>query len=202
MPTMSGAEQLFCRSAPWVWWTSRVVLPWALHGTHLIGDVLEVGAGSGSMAAATLARDPGLRLTLTDIDPRMVTAAQTRICDRSGVTARQADVTDLPFPDASFDFVTSYLMLHHVVEWSAALTEMRRVLKPGGQLLGYDLTATRAARVIHWGDRSPHRLLTPHNLEKGLTEAGFDDVTVRTGWADHVMRFNANRSSGWRPRGV
>lgn len=191
MPTMSGAEQLFCRSVPWAWWTSRVVLPWALHGTDLSGDVLEVGAGSGSMAAGTLVREPNLRLTLTDIDPRMVAAAKIRLVDRLRVTTREADVTRLPFADESFDYVVSYLMLHHVVEWSAALTEMRRVLKPGGQMLGYDLTATRAARVIHWVDRSPHRLLTPNDLKDGLTGAGFGKAHVSASWANHVMRFKA-----------
>lgn len=193
MPTMSGAEQLLCRSAPWVWWSSRVVLPWALHGTHLDGDVLEVGAGSGSMAAGTLARDPGLRLTLTDIDPKMVAAVQTRLGERPGVTARQADVTQLPFAEESFDYVVGYLMLHHVVDWPVALTEMRRVLKPGGQLLGYDLTDTRTAGVIHWADRSPHKLLTPTELEDGLTDAGLVEVRVSPAWADHVMRFSARQ---------
>ena len=193
MPTMSEAEQLFCRSAPWAWWTSRVVLPWALQGEHLSGEVLEVGAGNGSMAAGTLAQEPGLRLTLTDIDPKMVTAAQTRLRERSTITARQADVTQLPFADGSFDYVVSYLMLHHVVEWPAALFEMHRVLKPGGLLLGYDLTATRLARVVHWADRSPHRLLALTELVGGLADAGFTDVDVLPGWANHVMRFRARR---------
>lgn len=191
MPTMSGAERLFCRSAPWGWWTGRVVLPWALQGERLSGDVLEVGAGSGSMAAGTLAHDPGLRLTLTDIDPKMVAAAKAHLGGRPGVTTRPADATQLPFAGASFDYVVSYLMLHHVVQWPAAVTEMHRVLKPGGRILGYDLTATRLARVVHWADRSPHRLLTPTELESGLADAGFTDVDVHPGWANHVMRFKA-----------
>lgn len=72
MPTMSGPEQLFCRSAPWVTWTLKVVLPWALQGVHPEGDVLEIGAGSGSMGAGILDIYPQARLTLTDIDPKMV----------------------------------------------------------------------------------------------------------------------------------
>lgn len=150
------------------------------------------------MAAGALSRDPHLRLTSTDIDPKMVAAAQTRLGDRPGVTIRQADVTRLPFPDESFDSVVSYLMLHHVVEWPAALTEMRRVLKPGGRVLGYDLTATRLARVVHWVDRSPYNLLGPSELQGRLTDSGFVEVGVGPSLAGHVMRFSARRARGSR----
>lgn len=151
------------------------------------------------MAAGTLARAPGVRLTLTDLDPKMVAAAQTRLGTCSGVTPRLADATELSCDDASFDYVVSYLMLHHVVEWVAALAETHRVLKPGGRLLGYDLTATRLARVVHWVDRSPYRLISPTDLEGGLTRAGFDDVQVHPGWASHVMRFSARKPSSGDP---
>lgn len=191
MPAMSGPEQLFCRSAPWVSWTRKAVLPWALHGVSLAGDVLEVGAGSGSMASGTLDIHPQARLTLTDIDPKMVAATRERFEDRPGVTVQHADVTRLLFADGSFDYVVSYLMLHHVVRWDRALAEMRRVLRPGGGLVGYDLTNTRMARLIHIVDRSPHRLITKSELEQGIATAGFAPAQVSTHFAGHVMRFKA-----------
>jgi len=191
MPTMSGAEQLFCRSAPWGAWTRKVVLPWALQGVNLNGDVLEVGAGSGAMAFGTLHAHPQARLTLTDIDPAMVTAISKRLDARTDITVTEADATRLPFDDASFDFVVSYLMLHHVVNWKTALTEIHRVLRPGGQLVGYDLTNTRLARLIHVVDRSPHRLISPRGFEQAITAERFTDVRVRGGFAGHVMRFTA-----------
>lgn len=190
MPTMSEVEQVFCRSAPWRWWTRSVVLPWALRDVDLRGDVLEIGAGAGSMAAGVLERCPDVRLTLTDVDPAMVAAMGRQIRDRPA-TAQQADATRLPFPDDSFDYCVSHLMLHHVVGWETALAEVRRVLRPAGRFVGYDLTDTRLARAVHIVDRSPHRLLTPGELRAGLSEAGFDAVRVSPAFAGHVMRFAA-----------
>lgn len=191
MPTMSGPEQLFCRSGPWGSWARKVVLPWALRGVRLDGDVLEVGAGSGSMALGTLAAHPDARLTLTDVDPAMVAAARRRFASHPDVTVQVADATRLPFPDGSFDHVVSHLMLHHVVGWESALVEVHRVLRPGGRLVGYDLTRTALARLVHVVDRSPHRLLRPDELRTGLATAGFAPVTVHADLAGHVMRFTA-----------
>ena len=98
MPTMSRFEAAFCRSALWRFWARRMVLPWALQGIHPEGRVLEIGAGSGAMAAELLGAYPGVTMTVTDFDPDMVAAAQRRLmpyAERS--TVRQADATSLPF---------------------------------------------------------------------------------------------------------
>ena len=194
MPIMSKAEQLFCRSAPWRVLARGVVLPWALAGTPLTGDVLELGAGSGAMAEGMVRTHPGISLTTTDLDVAMVRAARDRLSGLPDVTVEQADVTALPFDDGAFDVVTSYLMLHHVIDWPAALAEAARVLRPGGVLVGYDFTDTRFARLIHWADRSPHRILGVEELRHGLEAAGFEDVSVRAAYRNHVMRFHARRA--------
>jgi len=193
MPIMSAIEQTFCRSAPWRAFARRTVLPWAVAGTPLSGDVLELGAGSGAMAEGVMRTHPQLALTVTDLDPAMVRAARERLSDVAGVAVRQADVTALPFDDESYDVVTSYLMLHHVIAWQAALGEAARVLRPGGSFVGYDFTDTLFARLIHKADRSPHRILSADELRDGLQAAGFEDVTVRTSYRNHVMRFRARK---------
>ena len=53
----------------------------------------------------------------------------TPCADRARV--RRADATDLPFPDDTFDAVVSFIMLHHVIDWEAAVAEAIRVLRPG-----------------------------------------------------------------------
>ncbi|HET7196206.1 MAG TPA: methyltransferase domain-containing protein [Nocardioides sp.] len=63
-----------------------------------------------------------------------------------------------------FDHVLRFLMLHHAIEWPAALAETLRALRPGGSLRGYDLTDSRLSRAIscaahcaaHCAVRSPH----------------------------------------------
>jgi ubiquinone/menaquinone biosynthesis C-methylase UbiE len=190
MPVMSTVERTFCRSAPWNAFARRVVLPWALHGTQLSGEVLEIGGGSGAMAAQVGDLFPDARLTVTDLDEAMVREARGRLRTRDNV-AVQADVTALPFEDNRFDVVTSYLMLHHVIGWEQALREAGRVLKPGGALIGYDLLDRRAARWIHRLDRSPYRLIGLDEWRPALARAGFGNCRLTPGFGGQVVRFRA-----------
>ena len=104
MPEMSSVAQLMCRSAPWRLFAGHVVLPWALQGHELGGDVLEIGCGSGAMAAEALRRFPDVRLTATDFDESMVEVARRRLSEFGPrAQVRQADATALSFPDSSFD---------------------------------------------------------------------------------------------------
>ena len=139
---------------------------------------------------------PDARFTVTDVDQAMVNVARDRLMESVNVTVRRADVTAMPFDVDSFDAVTSYLMLHHVIEWAEALGEVARVLKPGGVFIGYDLTDTRIARLIHQFDGSPHRMVAPDELARQLTAIGFTGVNVRPSFRDHLMRFCAYMPGG------
>ncbi|WP_458040495.1 MULTISPECIES: class I SAM-dependent methyltransferase [Bacteria] len=191
MPKMSRIETAFCSSSAWGRFTGSVILPWALQGHDPSGDVLELGAGSGATAAALLQRAPGIRLTVTDVDEGMVARARGRL-PRPGPRVERADATALPFDSGSFDFVLSFLMLHHVVNWQAAIAEAARVLRPGGLLLGYDLTASPTAKLIHLVDRSPHRLVQPAELTVTARMEGLE-MAVRTGLVHQVMRFRGRK---------
>jgi ubiquinone/menaquinone biosynthesis C-methylase UbiE len=165
MPEMTSLERAFCRSAPWRWFAREAVLPWALQGRQLAGDVLEIGGGSGAMAAEILQKFPAVRLTVTDYDQAMLETARTRLSEfDERVTVRQADATQLPFPDDSFDTVVSFIMLHHVIDWEAAIAEAIRVLRSGGSLIGYDLLASWPMRLLHQAEGSRHRMMHMHEL--------------------------------------
>jgi ubiquinone/menaquinone biosynthesis C-methylase UbiE len=194
MPVMSSIESAFCRSSPWARFAERKILPWALRGLRPGGHVLELGSGSGAMAAATARGNPDTALTVTDLDPVMVRAAAERLAGLRNVDVRQADITCLPFEDDTFDVVTSYLMLHHVIEWRPALDEVRRVLKPGGTFVGYDLQRTLLATAVHTLDRSPFALISRSELQRGLSEAGFVDVSVTPALGRLAMRFTSAAS--------
>lgn len=193
MPAMSAVESVFCRSAPWRFLARRLVLPWALRGHRLQGEVLEIGGGSGAMAAGAARGFPEAQLTVTDLDPTMVESARSALRHWPNVSVEVADVTSLPFPDGTFEVVTSYLMLHHVIDWTDALAEVARVLKPGGTFVGYDLTPTRLARWVHRADGSPHRIVAPGELAEAL-DGGFAEVHVRVSALGLLMRFDARKS--------
>lgn len=195
MPAMSTVERALCRSLPWRLFTRRVVVPWVIGPAELHGDVLELGSGSGAMAEELLERYPGIRMTVTDVDPAMRVAAARRL-ERFGDRARvqEADATQLPFGDASFDGVVSFIMLHHVIAWEDALAETARVLRPGGLLAGYDLMRSGPNRLLHRHDDAGHRLATADALHSRLAALPLADVTVRPGLGGTVARFRGQRT--------
>ncbi len=107
---------------------------------------LEIGAGTGFFSLNL--RQAGVvdAVTVTDVSPGMVAAAR-RNAEELGlsVEGRVADVTALPYPDASFDLVVGHAVLHHVPDVQAALREVLRVLHPGGRFVV-------CGEPTRWGD--------------------------------------------------
>jgi ubiquinone/menaquinone biosynthesis C-methylase UbiE len=192
---MSRVQSTFCRSAPWRAVARRVVLPWALQGIELHGDVLEVGAGSGAMAAELLASHPDVRLTVTDFDEAMVDVAAARLASAAErVSVRPADATALPFADGSFDAVLSWVMLHHTLEWETALREALRVLRPGGQLVGYDLLSTAPLRFLHRNDDEHIRLIRLRELLEVADDLPVDRAVFTPSLSGLVVRFTLRKT--------
>jgi ubiquinone/menaquinone biosynthesis C-methylase UbiE len=100
--------------------------------------VLDLGCGAGHTALAFAAR--GAEVIGLDLTPAMLAQARRLASERGLGNARfeQGDATRLPFPDASFDCVTSRLSAHHYAQPGAAVAEAARVLRPGGVLLVSD----------------------------------------------------------------
>jgi ubiquinone/menaquinone biosynthesis C-methylase UbiE len=192
MPEMSAHAKAFCTSSPYVLLARRLLLPWALRGARPDGEVLEIGAGSGAMAAALLDRYPAIRLTATDVDGDMVVKTRQRLSsygERASV--RQADATALPFGDGHFDLVLSFAMLHHVGRWEQALAEVVRVLRPGGRLAGYDLVDTKVNRLLHVGEHEGVRMAQPDALHAELARLPVGDMRVRPAFGGFLARFTA-----------
>jgi ubiquinone/menaquinone biosynthesis C-methylase UbiE len=106
---------------------------------------------------------------------------------------RQADVTALPFPDASFDAVVTCAMLHHTVEWQKALAVAMRVLQQGGHLVGYDLLSTAPLRMLHRHDGDRLRLMSLRELRAVVDELPIDQAILRPSLAGFVVRFSLRR---------
>ena len=100
------------------------------------GPALEIGAGTGFFALNLVQAGVLEDVTVTDLSPGMVEAAQ-RNAHALGFAVRGevADVEALPFDDATFDLVLGHAVLHHVPDVEQAFTEMLRVLRPGGRFV-------------------------------------------------------------------
>jgi SAM-dependent methyltransferase len=89
--------------------------------------ILEVGCGEGELAERLL-HETSADVVAVDQSPRMVELARAR-----GVRASVGRAEQLPFEDASFDCVVAAWMLYHVADLDSALSELSRVLQPGGR---------------------------------------------------------------------
>jgi demethylmenaquinone methyltransferase/2-methoxy-6-polyprenyl-1,4-benzoquinol methylase len=93
--------------------------------------IVDLATGTGDLALALQERLPEAEIVGADFLPEMIELAK-----RKGVRhAFVADATKLPFDDASFDCVTVAFGLRNMEDWSVALREMARVLRPTGHLL-------------------------------------------------------------------
>ncbi|MDQ2815831.1 MAG: class I SAM-dependent methyltransferase [Actinomycetota bacterium] len=122
--------------------------PWACG--QAAGDVLEVAIGTGR----NLPYYPvGIRLTGVDVSAQMLGIARDRAAGLGQEAAlAPGDAQALDFPDGSFDTVLCTLGLCAIPDDRRAISEMARVLRPGGRLLLVDHVAARSVtlRVLQW----------------------------------------------------
>jgi SAM-dependent methyltransferase len=110
---------------------------WGPNGFDVRGcrRVLDAGCGNGRYTKFLLEQaDPKALVTAIDYSPGMLQRARDRLrSDRVHPVA--ADLTHLPYPDASFDAIVCGWVLEHLPDPTPGLRELARVLKPGGKLL-------------------------------------------------------------------
>jgi SAM-dependent methyltransferase len=144
-------------------------------------QVLEIGCGTGNLLLLAARRAPGVQLVGLDPDPTMLRRAAGKAL-RAGLRI-QLDLgyaSELPYADASVDRVLSALMFHHVdaEDQQAALREVARVLRPGGQ---FHLVDPVGGGRPHFLGRRGHGHEHPAvDLDALLAAAGFVDVRSET----------------------
>lgn len=151
--------------------------------------ILDVGCGTGLLLERLGRATPAARLTGVDPVPEMLALARRRLAV-SAADLSEAAAERLPFGDGSFDAVVSASVFHYVRQPEAALSEMRRVLRPGGRLVLTDwsgdfLTCRLIGVYLRSRRRALHRIYPDAELRRLLTGAGFADVrttSYRAGW--------------------
>jgi SAM-dependent methyltransferase len=146
------------------------------------GRALDLGCGDGRLAAGLDAAE----LTLADVSRAALERAGRRL--PGATTVELEPDAPLPLPDASFDLVLCAETIEHVRDVQLLLSEVRRVLRPGGRLA---LTTPAHGRLTGLGlalggferrfdPLSPHlRFLTRRSLAALLDRLGFDLVSLR-----------------------
>lgn len=158
----------------------------AFVGLLRLGDVLDVGAGDGTIAQMIAPR--AASYAAIDASEKLVAAARARLAGVPGVRCLQGDAHALPFDDASFDAVLLLNVLTCAEHPTRVLAEAARVLRPGGTAVVVTLDAhdhlpvTSAYGHLHAGFR-------PATLRRHLEKAGLEvrrcEVTSREKRAPH-----------------
>jgi demethylmenaquinone methyltransferase/2-methoxy-6-polyprenyl-1,4-benzoquinol methylase len=171
------------------------------------GDaVLDVGCGTGDLSFACLGAGAGFVFGIDFARPMVVRARQKAIERRAGIVSfGVGDATRLPVADETFDVWCSAFVVRNIPDLDAALSEARRVLKPGGRIgileiprmergllrpgarVHFQHVIPRVGRLVS-GHSSAYRylpvsvdhFLTPDELSARLRMAGFEVRRVRT----------------------
>jgi ubiquinone/menaquinone biosynthesis C-methylase UbiE len=155
--------------------------------------VLDVGCGTGLLLIRLLERQPSAWPAGVDLSPGMVAQARARV--PSGVPILVGDAERLPFPATSFDVVVSTSSFHYWPSPAGGLAELRRVLRPGGQVVITDWCddyfACRVSdRLLRLVDPAHRRIYGQAECGALLRRARYDAVRVeqyRINWLWGLM---------------
>lgn len=173
-------------------WSERLAEPFLdFTGVSNGEDVLDVGCGTGSLTFAIPRRADIRSIHGVDLTPSFIEYSKSKNLD-GRIVFRVADACALPFPGGSFDRVLSLLCLHFVPKTDVAVSELRRVARPGatvaaavwdarGGLLAQRLFYDTAAMIDEKGSEARAQQLTrplcrPGELEAAWLAAGFENV--------------------------
>lgn len=165
---MDAAEQR-------MWWyrALHARLTDALADTH--GRILDAGCGTGGFLAVLANARPDL--ACHGLEYNQAAAARARA--KSGAAIAQGSVNALPFRDASFDAaIAADVLCHAAVDPTAALQEVKRVLRPGGRLI-VNMPAYQWLHSAHDRRVQNARRLTKSATVALLRRAGFHSITAR-----------------------
>ncbi|HEY1914509.1 MAG TPA: class I SAM-dependent methyltransferase [Streptosporangiaceae bacterium] len=185
---MNENHAKLCPSPEWATHIQDEVLPVLTEHENLGSDMLEIGPGPG--AATDWLRQRVGHLTALEIDEEAAAKLAARYAG-TNVEVVTGSATAIGYPDASFDSVGCFTMLHHIptlAEQNKLLAEALRVLRPGGVLIGSDSLPSDGLHHFHAEDT--YNPIEPAALLVRLQTLGFDKITI---WVDYMLKFTARK---------
>lgn len=177
----------------------RATVAW-LHdaaGRPLLDRVLEIGCGNGAGVLAIDRRCRPRSIDAFDLDEAQVALARERLAElpKDGVDLRlwAGDAAHIDAEDGRYDAVFEFTIFHHVPDWSKALTEVHRVLRPGGYFLFEELSTeffeevpVVSALLRRFTEHPWGTMFDAAAFQRGLVDAGFTVKKLRAevvpGW--------------------
>ena len=156
----------------------------AMGGPLSGGRALELGCGRGIGVGLILDRFGAEHVDAFDLDPHMLTRARRRLCHRERTCLWVGDATAIAAPDASYDAVFDFGIVHHVPDWRVALREIHRVLRPAGRLYAEEVFEALITSPL-WRRLLAHpqtNRFDHDGFRDALTAEGFRVVATRTLW--------------------
>lgn len=140
-----------------------------------INDVLEIGSGVG-FVSAWLVETYGMNVYGTDFDPDQITTARGLHPESERLHFGVEDASSLSFADSSFELVLSQNVFHHIPDWKRAVREVRRVLRPEGYLIWYDLVFPKFIKRLFQPLVSNYGLYTFDDIQGEFDNNGFAEL--------------------------
>lgn len=142
--------------------------------------LLDVGCGTGELEQCLVRLHSEIKIVGLDNSQEMLTQARRKLAGNHQVSFVEGDATlPLPFSDASFDIVVSANALHYIAQPKKFLVEIKRILKPGGQLVIEDFTVHGRffwpifEKLVRLLDPSLFKTYTLTELSQVVKAAGF-----------------------------
>ena len=168
------------------------------------GNILDAGAGTGDIALEVIKYNSSIRVTAVDLTYEMMDVGRKRAGGKT-IDWCQADAEKLPFPDSTFDAVTSGFLARNVPDITAMFKEQGRVLKAGCRIVCLDTSPIpdnilKPLILVYYkfviplmgylvtGDKMAYKylpettigFLEPDMLARTMEEAGLKDVSYKS----------------------
>ena len=156
-PSLEGIEdvraaQAYNRISKWPQFRAlRRLIVRELRQRRTIGILADIGCGPGLLTMLIARKFPQLQLLGLDTAQEMIKNANKNAISlgfEGRVVFQEGNIRSLPVPDHTLDFGVSSMSLHHWSEPKRGLAEIHRVLKPGGQVLLFDMR--RDSRIFFY----------------------------------------------------